>query len=305
MMPADRIAEIVEHLRLPQLAEVRLEEVLSDLRSEFVPVAQSRGLTLDVDSIDLVLRTDRVLFRQLLHCLLDNAVKYTDRGRVQLRCAATADALLITVVDTGVGIPEERVGRIFDDPADGGDRRVGRGLALVREITRLLGYRIKVTSTVDSGTQFELHLPGRSIVAANGNAEESAASADSEGGKLRLVLVEDNDEVRTAMELFLNLEGYETLTAGSAAAAKDLLGSLRAGDILIVDYHLDGSNTGLELTETLRRELNAELPVIILSGDLPAVQRMIQSPFRNGRLLDKPVDIRALIQTIEELSRVG
>lgn len=122
-------------------------------------------------------------------------------------------------------------------------------------------------------------------------------------GKPRLVLVEDHDEVRAAMELFLGLEGYETVAVGSAAAVHALMDTLRHTDILIVDYCLDGDNTGLALIDTVRRQLGAELPVIILSGDLPLVQRMIKTPLPRSRLLSKPVRVPALIAAIEELSR--
>lgn len=136
-------------------------------------------------------------------------------------------------------------------------------------------------------------------------AEDPGAERMPDNGKPRIVLVEDNDKLRVAMELFLNLEGYTTLTAGSVAAVRELQHSLRATDILIADYHLDGSNTGLELVESLRKYLRTDLPVIILSGDLPLVRRMLESPLPKSRLLSKPVDVPALIQAIDELSRAS
>lgn len=295
---------------VPQLTEVRLGELLSELCAEFEPVANARGLDLRLNAMDAVLLTDRVLFRQLLENLLGNAVKYTDHGQVEVGCTLTGDALLLWISDTGIGIPEDKVGRIFDEYYQvdaSGQRRtgVGLGLAIVREATRLLGYSIKVSSTVGRGTRVELRVPGQCMVEETKKTAPPAAEMVQarQGGKSRLVLVEDDDDVRAAMQLFLDLEGYETVAAGSVAAVHALFDTLRPTDILIVDYHLDGGNTGLELIDTVRRQLGRELPVIVLSGDLPSVQRMIKTPLPNSRLLSKPVDVPALIQAIEELSR--
>jgi DNA-binding NtrC family response regulator len=120
--------------------------------------------------------------------------------------------------------------------------------------------------------------------------------------KARLILVEDNDGVRLATELFLKLEGHETLSAPTLADAEILLKRLQPGDVVIADYHLDEQNTGLDMLMRLRQRVGYDVPGVVLSGDLPSVLRTIKAPVSSCRFLSKPVDTVALVEAIAELS---
>jgi DNA-binding NtrC family response regulator len=120
-----------------------------------------------------------------------------------------------------------------------------------------------------------------------------------------LILVEDNDGVRLATEVFLKLEGYETLSARTLAEAEVLLERLRPGDVVIADYHLDGKNTGLDMLLRLRGRQGYDVPGVVLSGDLPSVLRSIRAPIASCRFLSKPVDTAALMEAVAELSGVA
>jgi two-component system CheB/CheR fusion protein len=130
------------------------------------------------------------------------------------------------------------------------------------------------------------------------SAPQKHQSSSSRG---RLVLLEDNDAVRAATELFLNLEGYETRSAGSIAEAETLLADLQPGDILISDYHLDNRLTGLDVLQQLRLQQRRDVPAVLLSGDLQSMMRVIKTAIPNCRFLSKPVDTAALLEAIEEL----
>jgi two-component system CheB/CheR fusion protein len=118
----------------------------------------------------------------------------------------------------------------------------------------------------------------------------------------RLVLLEDNDAVRMATELFLTLEGYETRSAATIADAEILLADMRPGDVFITDYHLDAGLTGLDVLERLRARQGRDVPAILLTGDLPSMMRIIKTSIPNCRFLSKPVDTKALLSAIAELS---
>jgi two-component system CheB/CheR fusion protein len=121
-------------------------------------------------------------------------------------------------------------------------------------------------------------------------------------GRCRLVLLEDNDSVRAATELFLTLEGYETRSAGSISEVEPLLADLQSGDMLISDYHLDDSLTGLDVLHGLRGRLHRDVPAILLSGDRESMMRVVKTAVPNCRFLSKPVDTSALLDAIAELS---
>ena len=121
------------------------------------------------------------------------------------------------------------------------------------------------------------------------------------GSGCRLVLLEDNDAVRMATELFLTLEGFDTRAAATVAEAEGMLSEMRSGDILIADYHLDGKLTGLDVLRQLRAQQGRDVPTILLSGDLQSMMRMVKSPIPNCRFLSKLVDTKALLSAIVEL----
>ena len=133
-------------------------------------------------------------------------------------------------------------------------------------------------------------------------AQQSADMRTATSNRPRLILVEDNDSVRSATELFLKLEGYDTRGAASVAEAEALFGTMERGEIVIADYHLDERNTGLDMLMRLRAKAGYDVPGIVLSGDLPSVLRMVKATVPNCIFLSKPVDTAALINAIEELS---
>jgi PAS domain S-box-containing protein len=293
----------------PVTADVPLAAIFEELRSEFSSLAQARNIELQIRHSGLVISTDRTLFYQLLQNLLGNALKYTDRGWVRLRCSQAAESVDICVEDSGIGIPEDKLERIFDEyyqvDTHGTKRMgVGLGLAIVREVTRLLGFSIKIFSRVGEGTRVELRIPNRYRVSGAAPAVEAGRpqAPSTASRKARLILVEDNDGVRLATQLFLRLEGHETLSAPTLAEAEVLLEQLRDGDIVIADYHLDEKNTGLDMLIRLRERLGYEVPGVVLSGDLPSVLRSLRSPVPNCKFLSKPVDTTALVEAIAELS---
>ena len=293
----------------PVNVEVAVSEIFEDLHREFSSVARARNIDLQVEGPAVTLSTDRTLFYQLLQNLVGNALKYTDRGWVRVKCSVEADGVVIVVEDSGIGIPADKIERIFDEyyqvDTHGTKRMgVGLGLAIVKEVARLLGFSVKIQSAVGEGTRAFLRIPSKYRVATGpAHAEPAATQAPAATPrKARLILVEDNDGVRLATELFLKLEGHETLSARTFAEAEALLEGVARGDVLIADYHLDGKNTGLDLLLGLRQRVGYDVPGVVLSGDLPSVLRSIKSPVVACHFLSKPVNIKALVDAIAELS---
>jgi PAS domain S-box-containing protein len=293
----------------PQLAPVSLAAAFEDLAREFEPAAAAKNLRLQFVDTRAVISTDRTLFTQLLQNLLGNALKYTERGHVRISHNVDPDALVVTIEDSGVGIPEDKLERIFDEYYQIGPQGtqrlgVGLGLAIVREVSRLLGYLVTVTSAVGEGTCVSVRIPrhrllSETVVPARRDIDVPMTSTSS--GR-RLVLLEDNDSVRMATELFLTLEGFDTHSAATVAEAESLLAEMRPGDLFIADYHLDGKLTGLDVLQQLRIQHGRDVPAVLLSGDLQSMMRVVKKSIPNCRFLSKPVDTRALLAAISELS---
>ena len=293
----------------PQLAPVSLSDSFNELAREFEPAATAKVLALEFAPTQLQVATDRILFTQLLQNLIGNALKYTEQGYVRILLGLDRDALVLTVEDSGSGIPEEKLERIFDEYYQIGPRGtqrlgVGLGLAIVREVSRLLGYSVAVSSTLGKGTSVAVRIPQHQVISAPSSAparKDPDMPATHPAAGCRLILLEDNDAVRMAMELFLSLEGFETRSAATVAEAESLLVEMRPGDILITDYHLDGNLTGLDVLNQLRIERGSDVPAILLSGDLQSMMRVVKTSIAQCRFLSKPVDTKALLAAIAEL----
>jgi two-component system, sensor histidine kinase len=292
----------------PQLAPVGIDAVFADLAREFGPIAASKNLHLEFPEARTIVSTDRNLLTQLLENLLGNALKYTECGAVKVVLHTEPDALALDVEDSGLGIPEDKLDRIFDeyyqvDPKGTQRSGMGLGLAIVREVSRLLGYSVAVSSTLGTGTRVRVRIPLQRLSFAAAEPPREAPLGEKTGAPRhgRIILLEDNDSVRAATELFLGLEGYETRSAGTVAEAEILLADLQPEDLFISDYHLDDKLTGFDVLQLLRARHNRDVPAILLSGDLQSMMRIVKTEVPRCCFLSKPVDTGALLAAIEGL----
>ncbi|MBB6499507.1 signal transduction histidine kinase/DNA-binding response OmpR family regulator/CHASE3 domain sensor protein/HAMP domain-containing protein [Pedobacter cryoconitis] len=169
-----------------ELTDVSLNEVSSDMRSLFNPIAKNKNLDLriNIEGDNLTLYTDKMRLEQILKNLLSNAIKFTSKGSVTLDISNDSKQrlLLFKVTDTGIGIPAAKQGLVFEafQQADGSTRRkfggTGLGLSISRELAKLLGGEIELTSTEHKGSTFLLSLPVDGIAAEL--EEEIYATAD-------------------------------------------------------------------------------------------------------------------------------
>ncbi len=293
----------------PQIETVDVAEILRTLRTQTEPEAAARGLTLAVQAASQDIQTDRTLFRQLMENLLTNAIKYTDAGTVTLRTSVRPEGLAISVADTGVGIPADQLDSIFDEfyqvDSKSGRRGVGLGLAIVKRIANLLGLSIEVESSTGRGSEFRVIVPAVQVVgsarATPWRAAPSNRPSTPTGGGGLVLLVEDDEGVRAAMQLFLKAIGYRTIAASSIEQLDRTLSEAgREPDLIISDYHLGESTTGIDVIHAVRSRTGKLLPALLLSGDTSAVLRKL-ADVPACRLLSKPVDVNELAGIIAEL----
>ena len=288
-----------------RIEEVGLALLFDDLRREFESVALARGLTFSVEASPLCIRTDRTLFRELMENLISNAIKYTPSGRVRVACEHTVDGLLVSVSDTGIGIAADAITSIFDEfyQVDRYTRQqgAGLGLAIVKRVAALLGLSISVVSEPGRGSDFRVGIPASQISGAPPPPRQQAASRALPGTLALILLVEDDDAVRHATALYLKAMGYAAITAASIAEAEEVLRhSARHPDLIISDYHLGPTHTGVDLIQRVRMLLGKELPALLLSGDTSAALHDLAAS-GTFRLLSKPVNADQLGLAIAQL----
>jgi signal transduction histidine kinase len=151
-----------------QLAQVEVREAIAAAEALVAPQARAKGLTLGLGTCerDVAVRADAEKLRQILVNLLSNAVKFTDPGgHIEVTCAAHDTDVRVTIHDTGIGIPADRLETIFDPfvqvradltrTAEG----TGLGLAISRDLARGMGGALTAESTPGTGSRFTLTLP--------------------------------------------------------------------------------------------------------------------------------------------------
>jgi PAS domain S-box-containing protein len=253
---------------------------------------------------------DEKRLRQVLLNLLDNAVKFTDRGRVTLRVSAVAPGRLgFEVEDTGTGIREDQLEIVFRPFEQVGDRRrrtggTGLGLPISRQFVRLMGSDIQVESRVGEGSvfRFEVDAPVVDAAGAGAGHPESVVTGYS-GPRKRVLVVDDIAENRAVLVEMLGHLGFEVVEAmdgrDGVARAESLRPDLVLMDIVMPD--LDG----LQAIRRIR-QLAETRAVAIIAVSASASSGDEERCLREGAnaFLPKPVDRGRLLALISRLLKL-
>lgn len=248
--------------------DVALETVLRDVEITVAPLMEKNGNTLhcDFNLQNARIRTDVTRLRQILLNLLSNAAKFTRAGDVHLTVSELAEGgrnyLLAEVKDTGIGMSEEQLGRVFDAfvQADlsttkqyGGS---GLGLTISRKFAELLGGTITASSELGLGSRFELRLPIDVSDSKFANLEKNA-SGD-------ILVIDDDLAALDLSHRALSREGYRVRTASSGAEGLAMAKEHRP-DLVVLDVMMPGLD-GWQVLHSLRGDaVLGSVPVLMLS----------------------------------------
>lgn len=293
-------------------SEFSLRDLIESTLAQQVMKAEAKGLkvraTYDSELPETMVG-DAPRLRQLLGHFLANAIKFTHAGGVELRVIrelSSPEILRIDVEDTGIGIPADQVGRIFESfrQVDSGLSRsypgLGLGLALARKLAMLMQGEISVISTPGVGSTFTLRIPLRE---AEAEAEAAPAGVRVETGPAVLA-VEDNAVgltiLRRALERrHVNVDGAMSGVAALAAASQ------RHYDLVLMDLQMPGMN-GLETTEAMRKLPGYDaVPILALTADFSDELR--ERCLRQGMqaFLSKPVEAVELWSVVSRFLNAG
>lgn len=288
-----------------QLRRFPLQDILGALETQFGVIARERGLTLRVHPTSLWVNSDPALVRRILQNLLSNALRYTSAGRVVLGVRRCGELARVEVLDTGPGIPQRDVGRIFQEfqrltgHDARGERGFGLGLAICRRIATLLGAPLTVRSVVGRGSAFVLELPRTEQGVSMPTPPTARRSAgDLEG--LRILCIDNDIPVLKAMQALLRAWGCRVDLAADSQAARAYMAAEQP-DVVIADYHLDNGETGVELLEELRSTHARAFAAFVVTADHGGEADAAASA-AGYRVLKKPVRPAALRALLTRLS---
>jgi signal transduction histidine kinase len=298
------ISKLEAGLVKPVPARVEVRALLERLHAEFAPLAAAAGLRLTTVPARATLHTDGTLLERVLRNLLANALRYTTRGRVLFGVRRRGRVLRIEVWDTGIGIAENQIDRIFQDFYQVGnaarDRRegLGMGLSIAKRLVVMLGGTLDARSTPGRGSCFAVGLPLCADEDATGHSPPPSETTPANGVDALILLVEDDAVIRMALGLMLEGWGYRVVDAGSVAEALEHVTAGVEPDIVLADYRLPDGETGLMLMDTVRRRQGRDTPGILLTGDTSA-DRLREAAAAQCALLHKPIQPAQLQETVQ------
>jgi signal transduction histidine kinase len=229
--------------------------------------AQKHRLIIEMPDEPVQLTADTVRLIQVVANLLNNSVRYTEPGgEIRLTCTRDGDELSICVADTGRGIEPELIERIFDmfvQKREGGPG-LGLGLTLVRRLVEMHGGTVLARSEgLGHGSEFEVRLPAGEVPAAP--PEPAKLVRQPPERLLRIVIIDDNEDIRDMAGAILQHLGHEVQLAASGAEGLDLVMRSQP-DVVLVDIGMPGMD-GYQVARTVRSTLpNGKPRLVAMTG---------------------------------------
>ncbi len=314
----DQLLEVsrIEQGRLrlrPRPIDVRL--LVERCANELTPLARQRGIELmvQIPSNASPVRADADALEQVLTNLLSNAIKYNrPKGRVRVRFEAAEQGVL-TVDDTGIGMSEDQLGKLFEPFNRLGAERTdtqgsGLGLAITRKLVRAMGGKIDVLSRPGKGSRFAVSLP----LAKAGKTKPPQDMQEKpefpslwDNGVEQVVLYVEDDEVNTILmeQIFRSQPNWRLLTATSGPEGLEIADQHELS-LVLLDLNLPGLS-GFEVLERLRsQDHTRHLRCIALSADaLPhQIQQAVAAGFDD--YWTKPIDVAVVIGKLKDEFRL-
>ncbi|MDJ0979639.1 MAG: PAS-domain containing protein [Erythrobacter sp.] len=283
---------------VPKVEETALDQVFEEVEREFAVQAQAKGIALRRVRTSAWVMTDRTLLTSALRNLVSNAIRYTASGGVLLGVRRAGKSVMLCVHDTGRGIGDDDIDRIFNEFERGASKDhegLGLGLAIVRRTTGLLGARIEAQSTLGRGSRFALAVPvKRWGTPMTIQAVQRPVRTVSEA---RVLVVDNDTAVLTATSSLLSKWGLRPVTATSLLTAIDACPE--PPDIVIMDYRLNGDERGDSVYSELCMAWKAQPPAILLTAEASDETEFAAVAMDANRLLkpSSPAALRALIST--------
>lgn len=289
----------------PQLDDFPLAMLLSSMQAEYAPVAKERGLDLRVLPCRAIVHTDMRLLRRILQNFVSNALRYTRHGRVLVGCRRMADAVRIEVLDTGPGIPADKLDAVFEefrrlegDRPAGRDRGMGLGLAIVQRAGRMLNTPVGLRSVVGKGSAFTVTVPLGSKKRPATPAPTRSLTPASPLTGARILVIDNEQAILDGMGALLRGWGCQVQVAPCADSAMDALPALGGWpDVIIADYHLEDGALGVDAVARIIQARGHDIPAMVITANRTAdVHERVQS--HGYALLTKPVkpaQLRALV----------
>lgn len=291
----------------PDIGNFPVDDIMRHLANDFSAISEDQGLDLHVVPSTAWVRSDSKLLRRVIQNFLSNAIRYTPHGRILLGCRRLRGYIRIEVWDTGPGIPDDQLEKIFEEFRrfqQGRDKKgLGLGLAIVDRISSMLNHPVNVRSVQGIGSVFSITVP---MATPENNQEESPPRSASSRrlsslGGLYVLCIDNDPAILHGMTALLKNWECKVKAAQSLESAQEQLGA-EAPEIILADYQLDDNKNGLDAMDALRHDIGRDIPGILITGYMsPEVRE--DAIARGYQVLYKPVKPAALRAMVNKLLR--
>nr|WP_275665395.1 ATP-binding protein [Vibrio sp. Isolate22] len=249
--------------------------LMREIENTFLPLSESKQLSLDIIcNVDAstTLMIDELRIKQAISNIVSNALKFTNKGGVAIEVSSDDKAFNISVSDTGVGIPQDKLDAVFNgfEQVNQEDQQFGfgLGLAITKTIVELMKGSLRVESVLGTGSTFVISLPAQEIMdvleCSNGVAEQAYNIRERlDCTSKKALIVDDVEFNREILEFHLNALGCECMTANDGLEAL-ALASEHEFDVVLTDISMPVMN-GIELASELEKR-KPWLPIIAVTA---------------------------------------
>jgi PAS domain S-box-containing protein len=293
--------------------DYNLLSLIDELSSTLAANARAKGLHVDIHydpTLPTCLRGDELRVRQVLTNLLDNAIKFTEKGTVTLRAELKDEQLHFMVSDTGIGIAPDRLSAIFEPftQADASMTRrfggTGLGTTICKQLVELMGGRIWAESEPGRGTTFHVVLP---LALARFAPQQPRVRTAAALPPLRVLVADDVPQNQELLQLLLARRGHTMTAVGDGAAVVEMV-ARETFDLILMDFQMPTLD-GLSATRMIRQQAAAagrpRVPIIAMTASVLAEHRRASIEAGMDGFASKPVDWFALSHEIARVLGLG
>lgn len=279
-----------------QLEEISLKELFSVIKSIILASAESKQLKIQIDFNSFeTINIDVTRTKQILINLLNNAVKYTDEGFIELKFSIKNNNYVFSVIDSGIGIPPNQQKNIFNPwerIEESTAKGAGIGLFISQKLAHAIGAKLSLKySSKEFGSIFQLSIPIQKLASLKEISPEETKKICK--GK-SILIIDDDPDILDLIDAFLYSSGLKIYTALDMLRAQAILKSKNI-DIILTDYYLGSVKADLYVKKFKKKK---NLPVILMTA-LPSNQ--INKQYKAigfDSVLPKPINSKKLIHTI-------
>ncbi|KOR30396.1 hypothetical protein TI04_06010 [Achromatium sp. WMS2] len=291
---------------------LNLHNFFTDISNMFRIRAIERGITFEYqypEHLPVAIKIDEKRLRQICINLLGNAIKFTERGSVSLKTGYADNQLVIDVIDTGIGIPQDMLEQIFKPFVQTGDNKyrqqgTGLGLAISHGLVEHMHGKLQVTSMLKQGSHFRVSIPVTPVAFNNTNPQHQTISAigkirrtDNLHTPLHILIVDDLAQNRTMLNTILTTMGATVTEAASGIQALQIV-EHQDFDIIIMDIVMPDMDGITTTTKILERSGPTNKLIVALTASAFSADRNACINAGCVDFLTKPLEITALQTTL-------